>query len=223
MTELNCDRLLAKLDDLVDGRLEEAEEVAARAHLERCPECRSELDRLQRLVSAARSLPRSIQPERDLWPGIEAEVRSQRVVRGGFGRPAARRLWLAAAAAAVLAASMTLAYLAGMERARPRSAQAPPVSEVTDVTEAAYDGLSTDLRRARDQLRSSLDRRRDELSPETWSVVMDNLQLIDNAIGRIGAALAENPNDGQLNRQLALAYRRQIDLLQLATRLPAEV
>ena len=88
--------------------------------------------------------------------------------------------------------------------------------------QAAYDGLATDLELVRDQLRASLDQRQDELSPETWSVVMDNLVVIDDAIGRIETALAENPDDGRLNRQLAVAYRRQIDLLQRATRLPAE-
>ena len=89
--------------------------------------------------------------------------------------------------------------------------------------EAAYGDLAVDLEQARNQLRASLDQRQDELSPETWSVVMDNLDVIDNAIGRIEIALADNPNDGRLNRQLKVAYRRQIDLLQRATRLPAEV
>ena len=89
--------------------------------------------------------------------------------------------------------------------------------------QAAYGGLATDLELARDQLRTGLDQRQDELSPETWSVVMDNLLVIDDAIERIETALADNPDDGRLNRQLTVAYRRQINLLQRATRLPAEV
>lgn len=219
MNRLDCECLLSKLDDLVDGKLGEAEAVAVRLHLDACAHCQSELDRLHELLAATRSLPRSVEPDRDLWPGIEAAIASRRVARDGFGRPLVRRLWLAAAAAAVLAAAVTLAYRAGLERSGPRLAEGPPVSTVT---EAAYDGVSSDLRRARDQLRDSLDQRRQELSPETWAVVMDNMTVIDDAIARIETALEDNPNNDWLNRQLALAYLRQIDLLQRATRLPAE-
>ncbi len=111
--------------------------------------------------------------------------------------------------------------MAGLERGRPQIAQTPPSH--ASYVQAAYGDPTTDLEAARDQLRASLDERRDELSPETWSVVMDNLVVIDEAIDRIETAMVDNPNDGRLNRQLTVAYRRQIDLLQRATRLPAEV
>ena len=52
---------------------------------------------------------------------------------------------------------------------------------------------------------------------------MDNMEVIDDAIERIETALVEKPDDGRLNRQLAGAYRRQIALLQRATKLPTEV
>ena len=109
--------------------------------------------------------------------------------------------------------------MAGLERAQTQTASTTPVE--TNAILAAYGGPAMDLELARNQLRSNLEHRRDELSPETWSVVMDNMAVIDNAIARIEHALADNPNDGRLNRQLAVAYRRQIDLLQRATRLPA--
>jgi len=224
MTRFNCEQLLSKLDDFIDGTLDEVEAAAAGSHLESCPSCRSELESVRELLTATRSLPRSTEPEHDLWSGIAESIEQRRVVRGGFDRPRAsssRSLWLAAAAAAVLVSSVTIAYMAGLERGQPQIAEAPQRN--SSYMQAAYGDFASDLEIARDQLRASLDQRQDELSPETWSVVMDNLVVIDDAIERIETAMADNPDDGRLNRQLTVAYRRQIDLLQRATRLPAEI
>jgi len=224
MNTTNCDQLLSMIDELIDDGLDELDATAARSHLEACPSCRAEVESALRLQAAARSLPRSSAPERDLWPGIASRIEDRRIVRGDFENPSAsrpRRLWMAAAAAAILIFSVSLAYRAGLERGRPQTAQAPPVE--SSYVQAAYGNLGSDLELARNQLRSTLDERQSELSPETWSVVEDNLRVIDDAIARIEVALADNPNDGRLNRQLAMAYRQQISLLQRATRLPAEV
>jgi len=224
MKKFNCEQLSSKLDELIDGSLDDKEATAVRSHLESCPSCRSELEGIQELLTATRSLPRSIEPEHDLWSGIAESIEQQRIVRGGFNRArtiGSRNLWVAAAAAALLVVSVTIAYMAGLEQGRPQIARSPQPHP--SFMQAAYGDLTTELQTARDQLRASLDQRQDELSPETWSVVMDNLVVIDDAIERIEIALVDNPNDGRLNRQLTVAYRRQIDLLQRATRLPAEV
>ena len=60
------------------------------------------------------------------------------------------------------------------------------------------------------------------MSPETLRTVDDNLRVIDEAIERISSALVDDPLNPRLANQLASAYRRQIDLLQRANRLPAE-
>lgn len=226
MNTFDCEEFRANLDELIDGTMTAADESAVRSHLAACPSCRAELESAQGLLTKARSLRRSIEPERDLWPGIAGSIENRRVVHGTFVRSpesTSRRLWMAAAAAAILVVSVSVAYMAGLERGRPRSAALTPVNPSDSYMEAAYGGLAGDLEQTRDELRASLGKRQDELSPETWSVVVDNLEVIDNAIGRIEIALAENPDDGWLNRQLTVAYRRQIDLLQRASRLPAEV
>jgi len=226
MKTFDCEQILSHLDEFIDDSMAASDATAVRSHLEACPSCRAEVESVRDLVIKAKSLPRSIEPERDLWPGIAGSIEDRRVVHGSFDRSpvsTSRRLWMAAAAAAILVVSVSIAYIAGLERGRPRSAELAPVGSSKLYTEAAYGDLASDLEQTRDQLRASLEKRQDELSPETWSVVVDNLDVIDNAIGRIETALADNPNDGWLNRQLAVAYRRQIDLLQRATRLPAEV
>lgn len=223
MTRFDCDQLLSKLDDLVDGALDEADAQTVRTHLESCDRCRNEVDLGVRLREATRALPRSIEPERDLWPEIAGDIDQRRVIHRFFEQPtaAAPRAWLKiAAAAAVLIASVTIAYMMGLDRARPEIAESRPVE--IGYTLTAYGDYSSDMEEARNLLRAGLEQRRDELSAETWSVVMDNLSVIDEAIGRIETAMDENPGDGRLNRQLATAYKRQIDLLQRATRLPAE-
>lgn len=223
MTRFDCESMSSKLDELIDGTLGEAEAKVALDHIESCADCMAEFEAAQSLNLATRSLPSSIEPGHDLWPGIEAKIEDRRVVPGSFDQQPvlpSRRLWLAAAAAAVLVVSVTIAYMAGLERAHTRTASTPPVE--TDAILAAYVGPAMDLELARNQLRSSLEHRRDELSPETWSVVMQNMAVIDDAIAKIELALADNPSDGRLNRQLAIAYGRQIDLLQRATRLPSE-
>jgi hypothetical protein len=224
MSTNNCHDVVARLDELVDGSLDAKETEMITAHLERCASCRSELEQLEDLLLHTRELPGSIEPENDLWPAIRSAIEERRVVRGTFGGPglgSGRRAWLAAAAAAVLVLSVTVAYLAG--RGHAPVEQASNVAPGPSVITAAYTDLDDDLGTVTAELRQRLESRRDELSPETWSVVMDNLLVIDNAIVRIETALAEQPDDGRLSRQLAVAYRRQIDLLERATKLPAEV
>ena len=223
MTRFDCDQLLSKLDEFVDGALDEADAQAARNHLETCERCQIEVDLGVKLREATRALPQSIEPKRDLWPEIAGDIEARRVIHRSFERPAAAapRAWLKiAAAGAVLIASVTIAYMMGLEQARPEIAESSPVE--AGYTLAAYGDVSSDLEEAKNLLRAGLEQRRNELSPETWSVVMDNLSVIDKAIVRIETAMEENPGDGRLNRQLATAYRRQIDLLQRATQLPAE-
>ncbi len=69
------------IDDLLQGLLEGELDVksAARAeeHLERCERCRTEWDALRGLVADVQALPRTIDPPRDLWGGIENRLRER--------------------------------------------------------------------------------------------------------------------------------------------------
>jgi hypothetical protein len=67
-------------------------DAAAREHLEHCPECRAELDRLHQRVARLKALP-PLRPSRDRWPQVaarvEAERRSRRTRLAGLGGLAA--------------------------------------------------------------------------------------------------------------------------------------
>ena len=69
---------------------------------------------------------------------------------------------------------------------------------------------------------AALDRRRDELSPETIQVVEENLQIINQAIHDAWAALESDPSQVGNGYLVASLYQRKVELLEQAVRLPAE-
>ena len=220
------------LDEFLDETLpaEVADEV--RRHLETCVACRDELRAHDELRAAAASLPRSVMPERDLWPGIAAHLGAQEVVRTSFGggsRPVVsapgggRSLrWFAAAAAIVVA--VAVAYQLGRSQRSTVIVEGPPPASVAAaVAASASPDVELELRQVRDELRDRLELRRDELDESTMEIIDENLELIDHAIERISVALASDPGNARLTRQLVFAYRQQIDLLRRSTEMPLEL
>lgn len=219
---MSCNEWTNRFDDFLDGRLETAEAEDLQTHIAGCPSCAGELASIRELRELATALPRSLEPPRDLWPGIEARVSATKVVRGHFGR----RAILAAAAAVVIVSSVVTAYFIGRSQAVTVTAEPPVVVESgpSKVLLASFEGLGVNnYLDTRTELLDALEARKHELSGETMEVVMDNLLLIDQAMDRIAEALGEDPENEFLMKQLAGAYRRQIDLLQRAVRMPAEV
>lgn len=93
----------AQLNQFADATLPAGERAEAERHLAACAECRAETEALRALVRDAAMLPRSIEPARDLWAGIERRIR-----RTGIARFGAWPL----TAAAVLAIGLGVALLA---------------------------------------------------------------------------------------------------------------
>ena len=72
MTHLSMEALLS----LREAGLEPGG-AAAREHLEACPDCRAELERLHQRVARLKALP-ALRPARDRWPQVAARVRADR-------------------------------------------------------------------------------------------------------------------------------------------------
>lgn len=218
---MNCIDCIDRFDDYLDRRLDAGDLESLREHLSGCAACAEELEGLRELRERVAELPRSLEPSRDLWPGIASGIDDSKVVRGRFGR----RALLAAAASVLIVSSVVTAYYLGRSRAAVTvEAQAAVQSGPSAVLLASFDGLGVDdYVTRRTELLDALDARSHELSPETLDVVMENLELIDEAMDRIAVALDEDPENEFLMKRLAGAYRQQIDLLQRAVRLPAEV
>ncbi len=218
---MKCDEFILGLDQYLDGDLEDRAAEAMLHHRDGCPGCAREFELAVQLQDRVASLPRSIEPQRDLWPGVVGAVEGRKVVQGHFGRTAL----MAAAAVVLLVGSVVTAFLAGRQQGVSSVdlvITGEPASSA--VLLASFDELGVhDFEVTRGGLLSAVKARRSELSFETYEVVMSNLRLIDDAMARIAGALDENPENELLQRQLAAAYRSQIGLLERALRMPAEV
>jgi len=218
---MKCSDFADWIDDYLDGCLRRPDVEAVRAHLAGCAGCAGEAETARDLRRLAARLPRSLEPPRDLWPEIASRIADEKVVRGRFGR----RALMAAAAVVLLAGSIVTAYLVGRGQALTvidgrRTAASGPSRAVA----ASFEGLGVDDYAAmRGELLRAFEARRHNLSPETLEVLTTNLKVIDDAMARIAEALDEDPGNEFLMKQLAAIYRRQIDLLETAVRLPAEV
>ena len=96
------------LNGFVDGALEAGARREVESHLAGCASCRAEAAELRALLASARELPRAIEPERDLWAGIETRIRHGKGEGGrgkGWWRPA---IVLPLAATVVLALGIAL-------------------------------------------------------------------------------------------------------------------
>jgi len=218
---MKCSDFQARFDDFLDHRLDPADEEAVQAHLGTCQACAKEEEAARKLRDLAAELPRALEPPNDLWPDIVGRIEDEKVVRGVF----VRRALVAAAAVLVLAGSVVTAYFLGRQQVTPVNdmwAMAGPGPSSSAL--ASFQDLGVDDYEAtRAMLLDAVEARRNEISPETLEEVMINLRVIDDAMERICEALGESPDDARLMRQLAAVYRQQIDLLQQAARLPAEV
>src|SRR5918997_1812050 len=93
MTHLSVEALLSLRE-----RGAEPGSASARAHVDQCPQCRAELDRLHQRVARLKALP-PLRPGRDRWPETAARYRAERLRRrtrmiGSAGLAAAASLAL---------------------------------------------------------------------------------------------------------------------------------
>ena len=198
-----CPYMEAKLNEYVDGTLTARDRASVEAHLAQCSGCRTAVAELRSLAAAAVSLPKSIEPRRDLWAAIETRI----------GQRAAwnvQRIWRPAlAAAAVLVVALALYRLL------------PPSATHYRPAEEGWVAVQADIDRATSELELILAAGRARLRPETVALLERNLAVIDTAITESRAALARDPANADLRQLFAAASRQKVDLLRWATRTEA--
>jgi hypothetical protein len=146
------------------------------------------------LLRRARALDRDVEPRRDLWPEIHAELAA--TVAPG-------RRWVAplALAASLLVGVTALTMLW----------QSPGPEVVNDPVVPV--GLDPALVQTRADLLVSLDAELERMSPESRAAVAESLQDIDRALAAIHAELEDHPNSELLLGLLVSTYTDQILLL----------
>ena len=216
---MTCHELDLRLDEWIDGALaaEAAREVEE--HLRGCEACRAEERRLRQLLAHAASLPRSLAPPRDLWPGIAEELagRSSWLGLRGF-----QPVLLAAAAAVALAVGALVLIRVAPENVR--TVTMPSATPTTGTLVSASTGSETvaaerEYEDAARALLEALQRRRGVLPPEELTRVEGNLQVIDRALAEVREALVKDPANPELNRMLVATHRKKVDVLRRVVRL----
>lgn len=230
MNYTNCRNREESLNELVDGNLAEPERRNVEEHLLACVNCRRMVDQLRALKTAAAGLPRSIQPERDLWPSIAGALRREETGPGPVWPWRSPRLaWLTIprlAAAAVLLVGLTVGVMLRLTRSPISGTGNGRLGEVkvdfrNDRLPADFLDAESVFLRASDLLISVLNERKERLTPDTLAVVEENLRIINRAIDDVRSALETDPQDHRLGNVLTAMYRTKVDLLQRATWLPA--
>jgi hypothetical protein len=166
-------------------------------------------------------------PSRDLWPGVQARLRSS----GASARQATTFTFTLSQLA--VAASFLIAVVAGvtwLATNRPAPTGGGPEQEViqayrdspgtpdqgqivqANFADAQFNAAVSDLERILREERSRLD-------PRTVLILERNLRAIDAAINEARMALESDPANSFLNSHLADARRRKLDLLRHATEL----
>lgn len=202
-----------QISEIAESRTPRAD---GREHLDACAECRATMERVQRLLDSARSLPRGIAPPPEVWGALQARVKANP------RKPAAPARswnlgWLAAAAAVVffVGAALLLPPSVGKGKGKGVVVQSPVAAQQSPVVLAVaqnYEPTLADLRRTLDQQRSTL-------SPATLQVIEKAVATCDTAIAEARAALASDPANQSLMQILSAQFEHKVELLQRATQL----
>lgn len=202
---MKCDRVRARLDAWVAGELAEDERARVAEHLETCAACRQEVAAWEDLRARTASLPRTIEPPRDLWPAIDRALDEPAVI------PMRRRspLRVPALAAAAIALVVLTAALTTMFLRTSDTAMARKLKGMQPVAVEPAGATSEELLRALEA---------QDLPPETMAIVQRNLAVIDVAIAELETALAEDPNNEELSRMLVSVHRQRAELVEGAAR-----
>ena len=121
------------MDSLVSLREPGSEpgQAAAREHLDQCPHCQAELQRLHQRVARLKALP-TLRPGRDRWPETKARFRADR---------RRRRTRFVGLAGLATAASVALAVAVG-DISRPADATAEQLSQAMERSQVLESALS---------------------------------------------------------------------------------
>ncbi len=217
--EPSCRHIEPLLDDLVDGQLTEEQHDRVRQHLDGCRACSEQLTSLEHLLGEVVALPRGVEPPRDLWGGIESRL-THREEKSRVG-------WLDLRQVAAALLFMTLGGVLThfvQPSLQPQGSDASLKSDPAAIAQAAelatierradFALAEADYLRAKESLWSAVYSSREDVSPVTREVVERNLQVIDQAIRELRAAMHVDPGNHQLENLLLTQHRTEIDLLQ---------
>ncbi|HEY5759541.1 MAG TPA: hypothetical protein VIU34_27155 [Steroidobacter sp.] len=172
------------------------------------------------------SLPKDVQPERDLWQGIQAEIGKTPIVTDSapvVHFSSTRWFQIAAGVLLVLATSFTTFVVTrqSMEKDAVQVAETQQQAIVPTATAPLNampvsfgpEALGADYLKARSELDKRFEERIKTLAPSTRAKLQRNLADLRHAANEISATLADNPSDPLLQDLLMSTYQRELQLL----------
>lgn len=222
------------LVDLVDGRLEPAQQRDIERHLEVCADCRALVTDLRNIRAAAFMLDRR-EPGAPIWTKLQAAIAAEPAPRGRLlAMPGAIRrslgeggwpVWLGAAAVLMLATVIGLLPLLNRTAAPDASVEAGDTAPDITVESVAkeFEAAEQHYQKAIDDLQTIANKDSGELDPEVAAVLRKNLTVIDQAISESRVALRAQPSSTNAQDGLFDALRTKVALLQQTVELINEM
>jgi hypothetical protein len=218
------------LSDYVDRLLPAPMAEEMEAHLQECQTCRHEVEQLRAIVEGAGSLPRSIEPEHDLWPAV-AERTLRAEPSAGMGSVSWflrsftkwRGFWPVAVPATAVAA---LALFIALDSRGPDRMPSEPtfVEEPAPnpMAGALIESLEAESQQGDLELASHTSGVEIEKDLPVVGLIVANLRIVNRSITELREAWNANPDSPRIARMLAAAYRTKISLQGRASRLAAD-
>ena len=185
-------------------------------------------DQRESLDQLLASLPREVQPERDLWRGIEAEIAKTPIVTDSapvvhFSR--SRWMQLAAGVLLVLATSLTTFVITRQSLQQDPAVQVadqPVPTPALNAMPASFgpEVLGAEYLQARSDLNKRFEERIKSLPPSARAKLERNLADLRQAANEISATLADHPSDPLLQDLLMSTYQRELQLLADVSEVP---
>jgi hypothetical protein len=163
----------------------------------------------ERFEALLKSLPRAVEPGRDLWPEVAAQLEPR------SSRQRQAWAWRVAAVVALVAAS-SLITAALMRHDAWTTARLATPATTAPVVPAAFgqaQGLGVGYEAARRQLAADLRQRLAGMPPSARQKLVANLAEMHRAAAEINTALARQPGDPLLEELLLNTYQDELGVL----------
>jgi anti-sigma factor RsiW len=222
---MQCNDVSNVLVDFIDGRLDPDQERAVERHLDTCANCRALVVDLRTIRAAAFMLDRH-EPGPAVWASLQQRVAAEPAPRSR-GRVLAMPsranwgVWLAAAAAIVLATAISVWPL--LRRSEPVAPQEASAEATVESVTAEFEAAEQHYQKAITDLETIAKQDTGELDPQVAAVLQKNLAVIDQAIGESRAALESQPASGTAQEGLFDNLRSKVALLQQTVELINEM
>jgi hypothetical protein len=167
------------------------------------------------VLARVAALPESVEPSRDLWPGIRAQL-EQPATRPARAPRGLSWSWALAAGVAIASVSVLFTWMAVRapeDAAVQVAALAPtPVEALQPVSYGQYSRLGPEYAETRAEMMGLFRERLATLPDDVRLRVEQDLATIQKAADDIDVALAQDPSSRLLNRLLLSTYQEEMRL-----------